>query len=63
MEERGTAVELTAAASGMPAGSAGIVIGRYAHTGEVLVRFWDGGPLRVPRELLRVSGLEASRRL
>ena len=62
VEEPGTAVELVAAAAGMPAGSAGIVIARDANTGEVVVRFWDGGPLTVPRESLRISGLESTRR-
>ena len=36
----------------MAAGSTGIAVGWYTDTLEVLVRFWDGGPLRVPVDVL-----------
>jgi len=49
----GSTVRLLEGAAGMAAGSAGIAVGWYTDTLEVLVRFWDGGPLRVPGELLQ----------
>ena len=45
-------MRLTAATAGLAAGSTGVVVGWYANTLEAVVRFWDGGPLRVPSELL-----------
>jgi hypothetical protein len=45
----GETVRLTEPATGMAAGSEGLLIGWYAgDTWEALVNFWDGGPLRVP---------------
>lgn len=50
--EAGEQVRLATAANGMPADSEGILLGRYVNTGEALVNFWDGGPIRVPEGLL-----------
>ncbi len=41
---------------GMAVGAEGIVIGWYTNTLEVLVRFWDGGPLRVPADAVTPVG-------
>ncbi len=38
----------------MATGSRGVVIGWYRNTDEVLVRFWDGGPLRVPEDAVQL---------
>jgi len=45
----GDQVRLTEHAEGMPAGSEGVLIGWYVGDNPTaLVRFWDGGPIRVP---------------
>lgn len=42
-------VRLVVPAAGMKAGSEGVLIGWFAREErEAMVRFWDGGPLRVP---------------
>ena len=52
----GDAVRLLEPATGMTAGSTGVLIGWYAgEEPEALVRFWDGGPLRVPAELIALE--------
>lgn len=49
----GDAVRTVRAIEGMPRGSAGIVVGRYTNEPElVVVRFWDGGPLKVRADAL-----------
>jgi hypothetical protein len=47
-------VRLTRAVDGMPAGSEGVVLGRYTNDETLLVSFWDGGPLRVAAPLLEL---------
>jgi Putative zinc-finger len=55
-------VRVTQTVNGMPAGSEGIlvkgiVVSRYAfRADEVVVRFWDGGPMRVPGNALARIG-------
>ena len=50
----GDSVRLLEAATGMAAGAMGVLVGWYANDEEpeALVNFWDGGPLRVPAELV-----------
>ena len=44
----------------MPAGSEGIIFNYPHNPDELVVRFWDGGPLRVPRDA--VARIERRRR-
>jgi hypothetical protein len=46
---------------GMAAGSEGVLIGWYAQESArmALVRFWDGGPIRVPAESIVAAGTPA----
>jgi hypothetical protein len=47
-------VRLVVSASGMAAGSEGVLIGWFAREErEALVSFWDGGPLRVPAQAIK----------
>ena len=49
----GDPVRLLEPATGMAAGSTGVLIGWYVgEEPDALVKFWDGGPLRVPAELI-----------
>ncbi len=54
----GDPVRLAEAATGMAAGSLGVLVGWYANDEEpeALVNFWDGGPLRVPADLVESHG-------
>ena len=51
----GDTVRVKCDTNGMPAGSEGAVIGWYTNTEQVLVRFWDGGPIRVPFDALELA--------
>jgi hypothetical protein len=53
----GTPVRLAEATAGMAAGATGLFIGWYANDEEpeAVVNFWDGGPLRVPADLVAVD--------
>ncbi len=49
----GSIVRLLSAWAGMAAGAEGVLIGWYASEEPMaLVRFWDGGPLRVPADAI-----------
>ena len=51
----GQTVRLTETIGGMAAGSEGIVVGWYTdaeHGLQAIVSFWDGGPVRVPIDVL-----------
>jgi hypothetical protein len=49
----GELVRLTQGAAGLSAGAMGVLIGFYAREArEAVVRFYDGGPLRVPADAI-----------
>jgi hypothetical protein len=49
----GDAVRVTLPVVGMPAGSEGVYLSDAADQ-QSLVSFWDGGPLRVPRDAVEL---------
>jgi hypothetical protein len=55
--EAGGRVRLIEARNGMAEGAEGILIGWYGFSGDVVVSFWDGGPLRVPESSIRAVAM------